>query len=100
MRSAVSKGKSTQNVSFIPNKYFLLVEKNFPDSYDPNKESEDKLGKSNDRIRGMIKKLNEELQAWKAEASVTIGKLQAEIAVRADMMNRLLEEKKKAPENC
>jgi len=47
-----------------------------------------------------LKKLNEELQAWKAEASVSIGKLEAEIAVKTDMMNRLLEEKKKAPEEC
>lgn len=47
-----------------------------------------------------LKKLNEELIAWKAEASVSIGKLEAEIAVKTEMMNRLLEEKKKAPEEC
>ena len=45
-----------------------------------------------------VKKLNEELQAWKAEASVSIGKLEAEISIKTDMMNRLLEEKTKAPE--
>ncbi|WP_018275138.1 DNA-binding protein [Teredinibacter turnerae] len=45
-----------------------------------------------------LKKLNEELQAWKAEASVSIGKLEAEISIKTDMMNRLLEEKKAAPE--
>ncbi len=45
-----------------------------------------------------LKKLNEELQAWKTEASVSIGKLEAEISIKTDMMNRLLEEKKAAPE--
>lgn len=45
-----------------------------------------------------LKKLNEELQAWKVETSVSIGKLEAEISIKTDMMNRLLEEKKKAPE--
>lgn len=45
-----------------------------------------------------VKKLNEELQSWKAEASVSIGKLEAEISVKTDMMNRLLEEKKKTLE--
>ena len=45
-----------------------------------------------------LKKLNEELQAWKAEASVSIGKLEAAISIKTDMMNRLLEEKRKAPE--
>ncbi|WP_019603363.1 DNA-binding protein [Teredinibacter turnerae] len=45
-----------------------------------------------------LKKLNEELQAWKTEASVSIGKLEAEISIKTDMMNRLLEEKKTAPE--
>lgn len=45
-----------------------------------------------------LKKLNEELQAWKAEASVSIGKLEAEISIKTDMMNHLLEEKRKAPE--
>src|SRR5690625_45205 len=45
-----------------------------------------------------VKKLNEELQTWKAEASVSIGKLEAEITVKTDMMNRLLEEKKKTLE--
>ena len=40
-----------------------------------------------------LKKLNEELQAWKAEASVSIGKLEAEISIKTDMMDRLLEEK-------
>lgn len=41
-----------------------------------------------------LKKLNEELQAWKAEASVLIGKLEAEISIKTEMMNRLLEDKK------
>jgi chromosome segregation ATPase len=45
-----------------------------------------------------LKKLSEELLAWKAEASVSIGKLEAEISIKTDMMNRLLEEKKAAPE--
>lgn len=45
-----------------------------------------------------LKKLNDELQAWKAEASVSIGKLEAEISIKTDIMNRLLEEKKAAPE--
>ena len=45
-----------------------------------------------------LKKLNEELQAWKAEASVSIGKLEAEISIKTDMMNHLLKEKKAAPE--
>lgn len=45
-----------------------------------------------------LKKLNEELQAWKAEASVSIGKLEAEISIKTDMMNRLLEEKRKTSE--
>jgi len=44
-----------------------------------------------------VKKLNEKLQSWKAEASVSICKLEAEITVKTDMMNRLLEEKKKTP---
>lgn len=41
-----------------------------------------------------LKKLNGELKAWKAEASVSIGKLEAEISIKTDMMNRLLDEKK------
>lgn len=41
-----------------------------------------------------LKKLNEELQTWKAEASVSIGKLEAEISIKTEMMNRLLEDKK------
>jgi len=41
-----------------------------------------------------LKKLNKELQAWKAEASVSIGKLEAETAVKTEMMNRLMEENK------
>lgn len=45
-----------------------------------------------------LKKLNEKLQAWKAEASVSIGKLETEISIKTDIMNRLLEEKKTIPE--
>lgn len=45
-----------------------------------------------------VKKLNDELQTWKSEASVSMGKLEAEISVKTDMMNRLLEEKKKTLE--
>ena len=41
-----------------------------------------------------LKILNEELQTWKAEASVSIGKLEAEVSFKTGMMNRLLEEKK------
>jgi len=40
-----------------------------------------------------LKKLNEELQAWKAEASVSIGKLEAEISIKTDMIDRLMGEK-------
>lgn len=45
-----------------------------------------------------LKKLNEELLAWKAQASVSIGKLETEISIKTDMMNRLLAEKSKTPE--
>ncbi|MBD2859271.1 DNA-binding protein [Spongiibacter sp. KMU-158] len=45
-----------------------------------------------------LKKLNEELLAWKAEALVSIGKLETEISIKTDMMNRLLAEKSKTPE--
>jgi chromosome segregation ATPase len=45
-----------------------------------------------------LKKLNEELQAWKAQASVSIGKLETEISIKTEMMNRLLEEKSKTSE--
>lgn len=46
-----------------------------------------------------LKKLNEKLQAWKAEASVSIGKLEAEISIKTDMMNQLLAREKKTPES-
>ncbi|WP_028886214.1 DNA-binding protein [Teredinibacter turnerae] len=45
-----------------------------------------------------LKKLNEELLAWKAQASVSIGKLETEISIKTEMLNRLLEEKSKTPE--
>lgn len=45
-----------------------------------------------------LKKLNEELLAWKAQASVSIGKLETEISIKTDMMDRLLTEKSKTPE--
>ena len=45
-----------------------------------------------------LKKLNEELLVWKAEALVSIGKLETEISIKTDMMNRLLAEKGKTPE--
>jgi len=45
-----------------------------------------------------LKKLNEELLAWKAQASVSIGKLETEISIKTEMMNRLLAEKSKTPE--
>ena len=45
-----------------------------------------------------LKKLNEELQAWKAQASVSIGKLETEVSIKTEMMNRLLEEKSKTSE--
>lgn len=45
-----------------------------------------------------LKRLNEELLAWKAQASVSIGKLETEISIKTEMMNRLLEEKSKTPE--
>jgi|TARA_R110001592_G_scaffold353792_1_gene652965 chromosome segregation ATPase len=41
-----------------------------------------------------VKKLNKELQTWKSEASVLIGKLETELLVKTDMMNLLREEKK------
>ena len=47
---------------------------------------------------GKLKKLNEELQAWKAEASVSIGKLETEISIKTEMMNRLLEKRSNTPE--
>jgi|SRR5690554_4465408 chromosome segregation ATPase len=43
-----------------------------------------------------VKKLNEELQVWKADTSISVGKLEAEVSVKTDMLNRLLEEKKNA----
>jgi chromosome segregation ATPase len=43
-----------------------------------------------------LKKLNEELQVWKADTSISVGKLEAEVSVKTDMLNRLLEEKKNA----
>lgn len=46
-----------------------------------------------------LKKLNEKLQAWKAEASASIGKLEAEISIKTDMMNQLLAREKKTPES-
>ena len=45
-----------------------------------------------------LKRLNEELLAWKAQASVSIGKLETEISIKTEMMNRLLEERSKTPE--
>ena len=45
-----------------------------------------------------LKKLNEELLAWKAQASVSIGKLETEISIKTEMMNHLLAEKSKTPE--
>lgn len=42
-----------------------------------------------------VKKMNEELQSWKAGASVSIGKLEAELSVKTDMMNRFLKEASK-----
>lgn len=45
-----------------------------------------------------LKKLNEELLAWKTQASVSIGKLETEISIKTEMMNRLLAEKSKTPE--
>ncbi|WP_019605994.1 hypothetical protein [Teredinibacter turnerae] len=47
---------------------------------------------------GKLKKLNDELQTWKAEASVSIGKLETEISIKTEMMNRLLAEKSRTPE--
>lgn len=43
-----------------------------------------------------VKKLNEELQVWKADTSISVGKLEAEVSVKTDMLNRLLEKKKNA----
>ena len=45
-----------------------------------------------------LKGLNEELLAWKTQASVSIGKLETEISIKTEMMNRLLEERSKTPE--
>ena len=45
-----------------------------------------------------LKRLNEELLAWKAQASVSIGKLETEVSIKTEMMNRLLEEKSKTSE--
>jgi predicted nuclease with TOPRIM domain len=47
---------------------------------------------------GNLKMLNEELQTWKVEASVSIGKLETEVAIKADLLNRLLAEKNRTPE--
>ncbi|WP_018416700.1 hypothetical protein [Teredinibacter turnerae] len=42
-----------------------------------------------------FKKKNEELHAWKTAPSVTTSKLEVELSVKTDMINRLLEEKEK-----
>ena len=45
-----------------------------------------------------LTKLHEELLAWKAQASVSIGKLETEISIKTDMMDRSLAEKNRTPE--
>ena len=56
MTRSIPQGSSL----FIPNRYTNMIDKNFPD-FDPRKEDSDKVAKTNEKIRFMIKKLNDEL---------------------------------------
>ena len=51
---------NSTNASFLPNKYINEIDKQFPD-VDLESLSQDKLIKLNEKLRGVIKRFNEEL---------------------------------------
>lgn len=52
--------KFATNTSFIPNKHQSEIEKLFPHQ-NLDEMNQDKVSKLNDKVRGMIKKFNDEL---------------------------------------